>query len=224
MEFLEGLLLPLTIVLRFILEAIVPVLGSYGLAIMVLSLIVSTLLSPISTIARRMEQKDKLRQEQMAPLIDEVRKNYSGQERFEKTDQIYQNFDYHPIKSMASLLPLFVQLPFLLAALFLLIDYPPLQGEHFLFIQDLGKPDQLLSLPGTPWAINLLPVALTLVAVLESVMRPEATRQSQRRFLIVAVVLLVLIYPFPAGVCLYWLTSNLASFGRSLVARRRRRI
>ncbi len=219
MEYLSSLLSPLTQILQFFLEAIVQVTGSYGLSIMLLSVVVSVVLTPITTIARRLEEKDKARQDKMAPLIANIRTNYRGQERFEKTDEIYQQFGYHPIKSMASLLPLFVQLPFLLAALFLLVKYPPLVGNSFLFIPDLSQPDGLIALPGLPWVLNLLPIALTGVAVFESMIRMEATHQSRRRFLVVAIVLLFLIYRFPSSVSLYWLTSNLFSLFRSLLRR-----
>lgn len=222
MDFLQKVLWPLTSLLRLVLEAIVPIVHSYGLAVMLLSILVSVMLTPITRAARRMEMFDKERQERMAPLIAEVRANYRGQDRFEKTDEIYQQFNYHPVKSMGSLLPLLVQLPFLLAALFLLLDYPPLAGQSFLFIGDLSRPDGAISLLGEGRSVNALPLILTLVAIIDSVIRPEATRQTRLRFLIVSAVLVILIYPFPAAVCLYWLTSNLVSLIRSIVGRFRR--
>jgi len=213
MDYLRSLLWPLSELLRLALELLVPLVGGYGLAIACLSLIVSTVLSPITGLARRLEAIDKARQEMMAPDLAAAKRELSGRDRFERIEEIYQAHGYHPIKSMGSLLPLLVQLPFLLAALFLLTDYPPIAGQSFLFVRDLSLPDGLLPVGG--FSINLLPLLLTAVAVLESFLRPESTAQSRMRFLIVAVVMLVLIYPFPAGVCLYWLTSNLLSCFRS---------
>ena len=220
MEILAGILWPLIELLRLILEAIYPLVESYGLAIMLLSVIVSTALSPITTLARRLENKDRLRHEEMAPFLADVRLKYTGRERFEKTDEIYQRFNYHPIKSMGSLLPLFIQLPFLIAALILLVDFPPIKGVSFLVIPDLGTPDGLLAIPPLDLRVNLLPILLTGIAIVESSIRLESTTASKRRFLIVAAVLLVLIYPFPAGVCLYWFTSNTMSFVRAAYRRR----
>jgi YidC/Oxa1 family membrane protein insertase len=215
MDLLRALLSPLTALLEAVLNIIHAVVGDYGLAIIALSVLVSLALTPITVMARRLEEKEKARQEKMAPLIAAVRAQYRGQERFEKTDEIYQQFGYHPIKAMISLLPLFVQLPFLLAALFLLTDYPPLQGEPFLFVGDLSQPDAVARVAGFP--LNVLPLALTGVAIIDSWVRPEATKQSKQRFLIVALVLLVLIYPLPAAVSLYWMTSNLVSLVKSLL-------
>lgn len=217
MDFFPGVLWPLTELLRFFLDLLLPLTGSYGFSIILLSIAISTALSPITGLARRLEATDKARQEEMAPQVTEAKRTLRGRERFERIDEIYQLHGYHPIKSMGSLLPLMVQLPFLLAALFLLTGYAPLAGENFLFIPDLSLPDRLLPIGG--YEINVLPVALTAVAVTESWIRKESTQGSRRRFLVVAIILLILIYPFPAGVCLYWLTSNAVSLCRSYIRR-----
>ena len=218
MEFLRSILWPLTEAMRILLEGLTAVVGGHGVAIMLLSVIVTTLLSPVTKLARRYEAADRLRQDRMADGIAEAKATTTGRERFERIDAIYKEHNYHPIKSMASLLPLFVQLPFLLAALFLLTDYPAIQGERFGPIPDLSRPDALVTIASQP--LNVLPILLTLVAVVEALVGPESTRQSRLRFFVVAVVLLVLIYPLPSAVCLYWLTSNLMSFLRSLMRRR----
>ncbi|ODA68684.1 Membrane protein insertase MisCB precursor [Methyloligella halotolerans] len=217
MDFLQTILWPLTALLKVVLEAFHSLLGSYGLSIICLSLLVSVVLLPISSYARKLEMRDKERLDRMAPAIAEVKANHKGQERFERIDAIYQEHGYHPIKSMVSLVPLLIQLPFLIAALFLLMDYPPIQGDPFLFLHDLGQPDHLLPLPFLEQGLNLLPLVLIGVTLLESWLRKESTAQSRRRFLIVAAVLLVLIYPAPSGVCLYWLTSTCFSFARSMI-------
>jgi YidC/Oxa1 family membrane protein insertase len=215
MDLLKTVLWPLIAALEAALTLLHALTGSYGLSIVLLSLFVSLLLLPISAQARRLEQKDKDRQERMGPQIAEIRAKYSGQERFERIDAIYQEHSYHPIKSTVSLLPLLIQLPFLIAALLLLSDYPPIQGEPFLFISNLAEPDQLLKLGG--FAVNVLPITLVGVTLAEAWLKRESTAQSRRRFVIVALVILVLIYPAPSGVCLYWFASTCFSFARTMI-------
>jgi len=213
MDFLRTLLWPLSRALEFLLETIHGATGDYGLSIVILAVVVSFLLSPVTAFARKMEARDSARQTAMAPLIAEAKAKFSGREQFEKIDEIYTRHAYHPIQSMGAVLPLFIQLPFLLAALFLLTGDEALKGEGFLFIRDLGAPDSLLR-QGS-FSVNLLPVVMTAITVAESQIRPEATAKSRAQFLFVAAVLLVLIYSFPAAVCLYWLTSNAVSLSRS---------
>ncbi len=50
-------------------------------------------------------------------------------------------------------------------------------------------------------------------------MKVDSTRGSRIRFLIIGLVIVVLIYDMPAGVCLYWATSNLLSFLSSALRR-----
>jgi YidC/Oxa1 family membrane protein insertase len=215
MELLTTILWPLMVALEAVLGLLHTLTGGYGLSIICLSLLVSAALMPVSAHARRLEQKDKDRLSAMAPKLAEIRAQYKGQERFERIDEVYQQNGYHPIKSMVSLLPLLIQLPFLLAALFLLANYPPIQGQAFLFIPDLAVPDHLIKLFGV--AVNVLPIVLVGVTLVEAWIKKESTAQSRRRFLIIALVILVLIYPAPSAVCLYWLTSTCFSLIRTVV-------
>ncbi len=213
MEFLRAILWPLRMALELMLDAMHGAMGSYGLSIILLAVVVSLLLSPVTAIARRLEAMDQARQKEMAPEIAAAKASFAGREQFEKIDEVYRRRGYHPIQSMGAVMPLFIQLPFLLAALFLLTGDAALTGEGFFFIRDLGAPDGLLSLGSL--SVNLLPIAMTAITVAESQIRPEASAGSRRQFLIVAAVLLVLIYSFPAAVCLYWLTANTVSLARS---------
>lgn len=221
METLETILSPIIGLMEFLLGVFYGLFGSYGLAIIALSIVVRFAMIPVARLGKRYEEKEIQIQLRMAPAIKEIRSKYSGQERFEQIELIYGNNHYHPIHSMISVLPLFIQIPFLLSALFLLINHPDLVGHRFAILPDLSNPDQLLRLdfasPGL--ALNLLPLLLTGIAIADSLIKKGATLQSRTRFLIVALVLLILIYPLPASVCLYWLTSNLWSLVASAADR-----
>lgn len=209
MHAVEFLLTPIIWLMQQLLMLLQAPTGSFGLAIIGLSIVVRVLLTPIFKIAAKAEKKQLDVQAAMAPEIAEAKRDLKGREQFERIDEIYQQHGYHPIQSVSSLAPIALQIPFLLSALFLLTEFPPLQGKPFLFIENLGMPDGLLSLGGA--SINLLPVLLTAVAIFESYIRPDMTQATRVRFLIVSGVIAILIYGLPAAVCLYWLTSNLWS-------------
>jgi YidC/Oxa1 family membrane protein insertase len=215
MSFLTLVLAPIIEAMRVVLVALHQLTGSYGVAIILLSVVVRLVTAPISNIAARAGARDREVQLAMESEFREIRATSKGRERFERTEALYNKHNYHPIKSVASLLPLFLQIPFLLAALFLLSDYPPLTREPFLWIPDLLKPDGLLPLGSV--SINVLPLLITLVAFVESAIKVDSTRSERIRFLIIGLVIVVLIYPAPASVCLYWLTSTVLSLLRSLV-------
>ena len=218
MAAIESLLYPIIGLMTALLETLHGQFGSYGLAIIGVSAVVRVLIFPITKAFARLEERERLTQVKMEPDLAEAKANLRGRERFEAIDAVYQKHGYHPIKSLASLVPLLLQIPFLLSALFLFMDYPLLEAERFLFIDDLSQPDRYLQL-GKLLTINLLPIALTVIAVADSLIKLGSTGQTRLRFIIVAVVLLVLIYPLPAAVCLYWLASNCWSFLGSLYSR-----
>ena len=221
MAALDIVLSPIISMMEFLLANFFNQTGSYGLAIILLSIVVRLALMPVAKLGRRYEEKEAQLQLRMAPAINEIKSKYSGRQQFEQIASVYQDNRYHPIHSMVVILPLFLQIPFLLSALFLLVDYPGLSGRGFFVVSDLSLPDHLLKLdfivPGL--AISLLPLFLTGVAALEAVIKKGATPQSRMRYFIVALVLLALIYPLPASVCLYWLASNLWSLLASATSR-----
>jgi YidC/Oxa1 family membrane protein insertase len=211
MAIVESVLFPIIWAMGLVLSALHAVTGSYGLAIVGLSLIVRLITIPIVRLAERAEERDRAIQAKMAPEIEQARREASGRERFERIDAIYQAHGYHPIKSVLSILPMMLQLPFLLSALFLLVDLPALSGERFLFIPDLAAAD------GLAGGINLLPLLIAGISLAESAIKPGLTRGARLRYLVVMIVIVALIYPLPAGVCLYWLTTNVWSLASTLV-------
>lgn len=213
MYILSLLLWPISETMKVLLVAFYALLGSYGMSIILLSLTVRLATAPIARYAVVAERKDQEVLATMESELREFKRTSRGRQRFERTEELYRRHNYHPIKSVASLLPLSLQIPFLLAALFLLTGYPPLAGESWLFIQDLLRPDGLI--PFGDARINLLPIVITIAALADSALKTDSTRTARMRFLIVAVVIAVLIYPMPAGVCLFWLTNNIASLARS---------
>ncbi len=73
--------------------------------------------------------------------------------------------------------------------------------------------------------VNALPVAMTVLTVLASSLQryadltPGLQRQQRVRLYWMAIAFFVLLYPFPAGMVLYWTTSNLTHLLKVLVTR-----
>ena len=218
MNIVETVFYPIIWLMTVLVDVQYEVLGSYGLAIIGVSAIFKVVLRPIVKISRKFEEKERLIQLQMAPALELAKKTKKGREQFEEIDGIYQKHGYHPIKSMVSMLPLFLQIPFLISAFLLFNGYPPLVDQSFLFVSDLSKPDQLLPMPGGV-NLNILPIALIGVAVADSFLNPLSDNKSRIRFLLVSLVLFVLVYPLSSAVCLYWLASNIWSIIETMFLR-----
>lgn len=221
--FIEQALFPLIFVMRIILEFGYDLLGNYGLAIIFLSIIVSITMVPLSRIAQQIQHKEVSLQLNMQPELIAAQETYLGEARFNEIEKIYAKYNYHPIKSIRSVLGLLVKIPFLLSALIMLWNFQPFQGISFLIIADLGQPDGLIELPSSlPSyfnAIHILPIVMTLISFAEVTITPADTLANRRQVMIISVLILVLVYPFPSAIVLYWTCSNLFSFMATVLRR-----
>lgn len=184
-------------------------LQSYGLAIILLSLTVSVVTYPIVSIGSRIEKEHSNLVATIDPKILEIKNNYSGEEQFRQIEQLYTSYGYHPIKAVKSASGFLFRIPFLISSLLLLINYPALDGQAFLFITSLSKPDNLLPMFGLN--INILPILVSLVAILESAITPGKSRKDRNTFLFVSLAICLMIYNLPSAIVLYWLFNNVWS-------------
>ena len=209
MDILTTLLYPLIFIFKVFLELFKSLTGGYGIAIILLSVFVSALSYPLSRYGQKVESGIKRLHDEMDPRVNQVKQKYKGEKQFLEIEKIYKEYNYHPIYAVKSVAGFAMQLPFLISCLLLLIDYPPLAGESFLFLDDLGKPDELITVGG--FSINILPVFMALITVYETTIKPEMTSSSRFKFYFITLVIFLLIYALPSAVVLYWTTSTLIS-------------
>jgi YidC/Oxa1 family membrane protein insertase len=203
---------PIRLALLFVLEQAYAVTGSYGLAIIALSLAFNLALLPAYHLAEKVQNKERDIQRRMAPKIREFKFAFKGEERYWMLRALYRQHGYHPVYALRGLLPLAIQIPFFIATFGLLSNYEPLLGERFLMIEDLGRPDHLL------FGLNVLPILMTALNVLAAhLYSRQLPRQEKIQSDVIALIFLVLLYRSPAGLVLYWTINNLISVFKSLI-------
>lgn len=198
--------------------------GNWGLAILALAVVVRILIFPIAQVALKKNAKMVADQAKLKPLIKEVQERHKGDlvKSHEATMGIYRAHGVNPHAAFGGCLPVLIQIPIFIALFNLLGQDIGLRGASFLGIDDLSRPDHLFALGFTIPLLgnhfNLLPVimAVSMVMVTNLTSPPgadKAQKHSQNRNMsILAIVFFVLFYPFPAGLLLYWITSNLLQF------------
>lgn len=204
MYYLEIVLSPIVWVMKWTLELYVGITGSTGLSILLVSFTFAILLLPLRKMAQVLEQrisaKTQLVNEEVAPL----KQTLKGEKLFLETEKIYEKHGYHPIQSIGLGASFFVMLPVLISAI-ILFTGDVLASKSFLFIEDLSLPDHLLG------PINLLPLIMTGITIIDAKMRFKDDKSSRYRFYVIAVVLLALVYSLASGLVLYWTGSNVMS-------------
>lgn len=200
--------------LKYILTLFYNWTDSYGFSIILLSLAVSIMLFPLFWLAEIIQNKERARKAKMQADLDKLKDVTNKREKYYYTKRIYRQYNYSPLYSFAGLLGLIIQIPFFLAAYWMLIEYTPIQGVSFGPITDLSEPDGLLSFSGV--SINILPFVMTVVNIFASFLYAKNLDKSQQKQqLIIALVFLLLLYNLPAALVLYWTFNNVFAIGKN---------
>lgn len=212
--------------LYYLLNFIAMVVPQWGLAVMVLSVMVGILMRPLSKIADRLQDQVHEIDGRLAPKLAAIKKAYKGEQQSEKIIAMYKEENVHPLYSLKSLAGVFVVIPVFIGAFDMLAENIHLSGESFLWIADLSHPDAFMQLPfELPFFggyLNLLPFIMTGFSFVASKMHSHPAmdvaqqRKHSRNLVLMALGFLVLFYTFPAGMVLYWTTNNLISVIKTL--------
>ncbi len=216
--------------LYLLLNAIVLLVPHWGLAVMVLSVLVGILMRPLSKIADRLQDQVHEIDARLAPTLASIKKNYKGAKQSEKILAMYKEEKVHPLYSLKSLAGVFVVIPVFIGAFDMLAENIHLSGESVLWIADLSQPDAFLQLPfQLPFFggyLNLLPFIMTGFSFVASklhhhpAMDVQQRRKHSRNLVLMSLGFLVLFYTFPAGMVLYWTTNNFISVTKALWKKR----
>ena len=186
--------------------------GDYGISLILLSIVVNILLIPLYYLADKWQAAEKNIQDRMFAEIDSIKKYYTGQKRYFQIKAVYRRYGYNPLYALRVSLGLLIQIPFFFAAYQYLSNYKDLNGASFLFIKNLGSPDQLL------YGLNVLPLVMTLFNVASGVLYSRRMTNSEKVQLhSLSILFLIVLYSMPSGLVLYWTTNNVISLIRNTI-------
>jgi YidC/Oxa1 family membrane protein insertase len=186
----------------------------WGWGIILLTVIVRLLLLPLTY----KQVTSMLHMQQYQPQIKELNEKYKDDPQ-RKQQELMKFFKTHGINPLASCFPLLLQMPFFIAMYYALRD-PSLQAEmnatdsSFFFISNLTQDPKGAELV----VLLVLYVGSQLGSTLVSL--STATDQMQRRLMLALPFIFVpFIIHFPAGLILYWITTNFWTLGQSFVVK-----
>lgn len=203
------------------------VIADWGLSIIVLAILVRLALYPVARRALSSQQAFNEVQQEIQPQIARIKRDFKGEEQSERILALYEHFGVSPLAGLKPLMIVLIQIPVFVALFHVLGQALALRDASFLWIDSLAEPDRLFSLgvelPYIGSDFNLMPVllAITTLATIRLAPAPAAddrSRLTQNLFLIaMALVFLVLFYPFPSGMVMYWTAANLLHVAQHLV-------
>ena len=193
--------------------------GNPGLSIILLSLFINLLMLPLFRRADAIQEEERVQARLLKPGIEKIRRAFRGDERFMILQTYYRQNHYKPWYVLKGSLSLLLEIPFFIAAYRYLSGLSLLQGASFGPVADLGKPDQLLTLFGTP--VHLLPVLMTVINLVSGIIYTrEMPLRSKIQLYGMALVFLVLLYSSPSGLVFYWTLNNLFSLVKNIILKK----
>jgi YidC/Oxa1 family membrane protein insertase len=208
----------LSLGLLTLLRGLTAIIRQPGVAIIALAVSVKILLLPLTTVAQRLQDQVNATQAKLQPGIDAINAAHRGEERLHRTLALYREAGVHPLYTLRSLVGLLIQLPVFIAVFDMLAEDFDLYRASFLWIPDLSRPDGLLRLPGClPFVgcqLNLLPFLMSGVSLATLLrFRPPGltaalVRRQRRNLMGMTLAFFLLFYTFPAGMVLYWTSTN----------------
>lgn len=199
-------LAPIESILETVFVILIGISNSYFLSLVLLAILVRLATKPLEKYVRRAVTSQAEIESVLAPQIDAIKTKHTSAQRHEAIKRLYVRYAYHPVFAIRSLAGLGVQLPFFIAAYFMLSSHSQMSGIVIPILGDLGKPDMLLF-----GSVHLMPVIMTLVNVLALVTVPGFSRKNLIQGLFISLMFLILLYSSPLGLLIYWTTSNLFS-------------
>ena len=206
-----NVFLPFQDLLHWLITSLTNATLSYGLAIILFTIIIRLILSPLYVIQIRSSKK----MTELSPKIKEIQKRYSKDREAltRETMALYKEHNHNP--ALGCLLP-FIQIPILWSLFIVLrglsngaalkaqhLAHYQLYSAHFLWL-DLGKPD----------AYHILPIVAGITQWIQQRMMLQPTndpqqRQMQQIMQFLPLMIVVFAWQYPSGLAVYWVTSNI---------------
>ena len=192
-----------------VLKAINGMVGNYGIAIIIVTILMRALIFPLTL--KQEQSMKKMRDSQ--PGIDKIKEKYKDNPQ-KMNEEVMKFYKENNINPMGGCLPILIQMPIFVALYYAFSGSAIPNDATFLWF-NLKRPDELFKI-GT-FSIHMLPILNTGVTYIQQKIMADATKGQetnntmQSMLYTMPIMMLVLFYNMPSGVTLYYLVSGILS-------------
>ncbi|TAN63306.1 membrane protein insertase YidC [bacterium] len=194
---------PLLVVLNFFQRY----LNNYGIAIVLITVIIKVIFYPLSTYSMKSMKEMQKIQPQMAALKEKYKNDKEKQNR-----EMMDLYKRHKINPLSGCLPMVLQIPVFIALYEVL--YVAIELRHtplFLWITDLSAKD--------PYYVT--PVIMGVTMFIQQKMTPTTIDPTQAKMMLLMPVIFTFMFlSFPSGLVIYWLINNVLSIAQQYYIQR----
>lgn len=213
-----GFMRPIYLFLTDLLNWIFRFVGNYGIAIIILTIMVRLAAFPLTQHSIKIQAKTMAEQSKVKPYIDAINEKYKDdpQEKNRQVWKVYQEHGISPFGALRGCVPMLLQMPVFIGLYRVCSDTIDLQGASFLWMKDLSVADHLfplgVALPIVGSYFNLLPILMgvtQMIATKVSMARIKTMDATQKQMMyMMPVMMAVMLYTMPSGLMIYWNASN----------------
>ncbi|MEW6710053.1 MAG: YidC/Oxa1 family insertase periplasmic-domain containing protein [Candidatus Riflebacteria bacterium] len=191
-----------TILLR-ILQFFHGLFPNYGLAIILLTLVVRIALYPLTL----KQTKSMAHMQKIQPKVQDLKDRFKDNpQKF--NEEVLKLYQKHNVNPLGGCLPLLLQLPILIALYNTIRIAVELRKTPFLWMADLSKGDPLL----------ILPIAIAALMYYQQGKMTDPQQQQMMAFM--PMFMFVITWSLPAGLLVYWFASSVIGLLQQLQANR----
>lgn len=194
--------------LFWLLDKIHSVIGNWGWAIVLLTLLIKVVFYKLSETSYR----SMARMRKMQPRMQALKERY-GDDRQRLNQELMELYKKEKINPLGGCLPIVVQIPVFIALYWVLLESVELrQADWILWYRDLSAPDPFY----------ILPILMGVSMLVQQRLNPAPLDPIQQRVMMaLPIVFTVFFLFFPAGLVLYWVTNNVLSIAQQWLITRR---
>jgi YidC/Oxa1 family membrane protein insertase len=207
-------LAPVVLGFAWLLHAIYSVIPNYGLAIILLTIMVRAVTTPLTM--KQMRSMERMRA--LQPKLTELKEKHPD-DRQKQSEEMMQLYRREGVNPLGGCLPMILQLPVFIGLFYALRSSIDLRQAPFVgWINDLSSPDALFEIPGVGIPLRVLPLIMGATMVLQQKITPTQVDPAQAKMMmtVMPVMMTVLFYQFPSGLVLYWMVSNALAIAHQL--------
>lgn len=196
-----GILSFLAIPLFEVMEFFYSLVGNYGIAIILVTLVIKIIFFPLFSMSYRAMAKMR----KVQPELQRIREQH-GEDRQKMNEEMMRLYKEEKVNPLGGCLPILVQIPVFISLYWVLLESVELRHQPFaLWVQDLTSQDPFY----------ILPILMGASMVVQQMMNPAPMDPTQKKIMMgLPVVFTIFFTQFPAGLVLYWLSNNLISIGQ----------
>lgn len=185
-------------IIFWLMQHIYDVVGNWGVAIILVTVIIKLLFYQLS--AKSYRSMNALKR--LQPKIEMLKERY-GDDKQALTKATLELYRQEKVSPMTGCLPIVIQIPVFIALYWVLVESVQLrQAPFILWIHDLSVPDPFY----------VLPVLMGISMFVQQRLNPPPPDPMQAKvMMMMPVVFTVMFANFPAGLMLYWFVNNTLS-------------